>query len=82
MIKLDRNDLVLFEDSFGVSHIARVANAKNAIEGKYNIAVFILKSVEKSDLNTANISDKEIIMKLDGCKNADEAEAMYPEIWL
>ena len=84
-MKVKKNDMILYEDSFNVTHIARVASAPDAntlYKDDKSIGVIIMKSIEESNLNSGLISPSEVIIKFDGCKNAAEVEAKYPEVWL
>ena len=82
-MKVDKNDYILFKDSFGIAHVGVVTSNEYYPEsGRTEIGTMVLKSIDKSNLNTATIDYSNIEMKFDRKPNLDTLEEDYPEIWI
>ena len=85
-MKVKKKDIILFEDSFNVQHVARVTSVSGSenrtILVPRNVSVIILMSIEESTLNTGNITENEVIMIFENCDSIVEVEDKYPEVWI
>lgn len=80
---LPKGTYLVFNDSFGVKHIGITTGPINDITiDKRALGVIILKSLEESQLNTANILYSDIELILEGEPNLDTFEDDYPEVWI
>lgn len=86
MEKLAKGTYLVFNDSFGVKHVGITTEPTDC---KYNnksiIGVIILKSLEESRLNTANVFYDDIELILEGkwdSERIENIEEELPEIWL
>lgn len=83
---LPKGTYLVFNDSFGVKHIGITTGPINDITvDKRVLGVIILKSLEKSQLNTANILYSDIELILEGEWDSERIEGIeteMPEIWI
>jgi len=80
MIDLQIKDYVLIKDSFNIQHVVRVDAIMPTKSGQA-YASSIIKSIDKSDLNTTIFYDDDIQLVL-GQINMNTLEVDYPEIFL